>query len=110
MYAGSVGGGVWKTTDGGNSWNPLTDLLPSIGISTLAMDPQNPDTLYAGTGEWYTNSQRGDSIRGAGIFKTDDAGATWTALPATTTSSFYYTNKIVVSPNNSQHIYHATYE
>lgn len=112
MYAGSVGGGVWKTIDGGNTWNPLTDLLPSIGIGALAMDPQNPDTLYAGTGEWYTNSTRGDSIRGAGIFKTTDGGATWTQLPGTAspaTTSFYFTNKIVVSPNDSNKIYAATY-
>src|ERR1051326_2942584 len=107
MYAGSAGGGVWKTTDGGQSWNPLTDLLPSLAITKLAMDPQNPDTLYAGTGEWYTNSQRGDSIRGAGIFKTTDGGATWNQLPGTVsaavTNNFYYVNKIIVSPNNSQH-------
>ena len=49
MYAGSVGGGVWKTTDGGASWTPLSDFLPSIGISAMAMDPKNPDVLYAGT-------------------------------------------------------------
>src|SRR5205809_512142 len=51
MYAGAVGGGVWKTTDGGASWNPLSDLLPSIGVTALAMDPTAPDTVYAGTGE-----------------------------------------------------------
>jgi len=109
MYAGAVGGGVWKSTDAGDSWFPLSDLLPSIGIGTLAMDPRNPDTLYAGTGEWYTGSTRGDSIRGLGIFKTTDGGATWTQLQATVNSSFYYTNKIVVSPSNSQHVYAATF-
>jgi hypothetical protein len=110
MYAGSVGGGVWKTTDGGASWNPLTDLLPSIGIGSLVMDPKNPDTLYAGTGEWFTGSTRGDSIRGAGIYKTTDGGATWTLLPFTAdNSSFYYVNKLVISPNDSQHVYAATY-
>ncbi len=109
MYAGAVGGGVWKSTDGAQSWFPLTDLLPSIGIGALAMDPQNPDILYAGTGEYYTGSTRGDSIRGLGIFRTTDGGATWSQLPATATSSFYYTNKLAVSPANSQHIYAATY-
>jgi photosystem II stability/assembly factor-like uncharacterized protein len=109
MYAGSVGGGVWKTTDGGASWGPLTDLLPSIGIGALAMDPKNPDVLYAGTGEFYTGSTRGDQIRGAGIFKSTDAGATWTQLIGTANLSFYYTNKIVVSPNDSRRVYVATY-
>ena len=115
IYAGAVGGGVWKTTDGGNTWNPLTDLLPSIGIGTLAMDPNSPDTLYAGTGEWFTSSPEnggaanGNSVRGAGIFKTTDGGATWTQLPATANPNFYYVNKLVVSPNNSQNLYAATF-
>src|SRR6266478_6192589 len=109
IYAGSVGGGVWKTTDGGASWTPLTDLLASLGASALAMDPKDPSVLYAGTGEWYTASNRGDSIRGAGIFKSTDAGSTWTQLTATANSFFYYTNKIVVSPNDSRRIYVATY-
>jgi photosystem II stability/assembly factor-like uncharacterized protein len=109
MYAGTVGGGVWKTTDGGQNWTPLTDLLPSIGIGSLAMDPKTPDTLYAGTGEWYTGATRGNSIRGAGIFKTTDGGATWTQLPATNNSLYYYVNKLVVSPNDSNRIYAATW-
>ena len=109
MYAGSVGGGVWKTTDGGASWNPLTDLLPSIGIASLAMDPKNPDTLYAGTGEYFTSSDRGDSIRGAGIFKTTDGGNTWKQLSFTATSSFYYVHKLVISPHDSRRVYAATY-
>jgi hypothetical protein len=109
MYAGSVGGGAWKTVDGGASWTPLTDFLPSIGISAMAMDPKNPDVLYAGTGEYYTGAARGDSIRGAGIFKSTDAGATWTRLSGTTGTSFYYVNKIVVSPNDSKRIWVANW-
>lgn len=109
MYAGATGGGIWKTIDGGESWKPLSDLLPSIGISTLAMDPKDPDTLYAGSGEWYTGSTRGDSIRGAGIYKTTDGGTTWNLLAGTKTTSFYYVNKLVVSPVDSNRIYAATY-
>jgi hypothetical protein len=111
MYAGSEGGGVWKSVDGGATWNPLSDLLPSIAIATLAMDPNNPDTLYAGTGEWFTSGSttRGDSIRGAGIFKTTDGGATWRQLSSTSNSNFTYVNKLVVSPNNGQHLYAATW-
>jgi hypothetical protein len=109
IYAGSVGGGVWKTTDGGASWNPLTDLLPSIGIGTMAMDPQDPNTLYAGTGEYYTGNATGNSIRGLGIFKSTDGGATWAQLAIPTPTAFYYVNKIVVSPNDSRRVYAATY-
>jgi hypothetical protein len=109
MWAGAVSGGVWKTIDGGASWQPTGDLLPSLGISALAMDPRNPDVIYAGTGEWYTGSTRGDSIRGIGIFKSSDGGASWNQLPTPGGTSFYYINKIVVSPNDSNRIYAATY-
>jgi photosystem II stability/assembly factor-like uncharacterized protein len=109
MYAGAEGGGVWMTDDGGESWWPLTDLAPSIAIASLAMDPNDPNTLYAGTGEYFTSLARGDSIRGAGIYKTSDGGNTWTQLPATTGANYHYVNKIVVSPNNSQHVYAATW-
>jgi photosystem II stability/assembly factor-like uncharacterized protein len=105
MYAGAVAGGVWKTTDGGKTWNPLADLLPTIAVSALAMDPNNPDTLYAGTGESYA----GDGIRGVGIFKTTDGGTHWTQLSGTANQGFYYVNKIVVSPNNSRNLYAATW-
>jgi photosystem II stability/assembly factor-like uncharacterized protein len=67
MYAAGVGGGVWKTTDGGSSWNPLDDLMANIAVASLAMDPSNSSVLYAGTGEGFFNI---DAIRGAGIFKT----------------------------------------
>ncbi len=105
LYAGAVGGGVWKTVDGGASWAPLSDLLPNISVSSLAMDPGNSSVLYAGTGEGFFNM---DSIRGAGIFKSTNAGATWTRLAATDNSSFSYVNRLAISPSQSQRIYAAT--
>ena len=112
MYAAAVGGGVWKSTNAGASWVPLTDLLlPNIAVASLAMDPRNPQVLYAGTGEGFFNF---DAITGAGIFKTTDGGATWTALAATTPppgatqSDFSYVNQIVVSPRDSNRVYAAT--
>ncbi|MFL6195271.1 MAG: S-layer homology domain-containing protein [Thermoanaerobaculia bacterium] len=105
MYAGGVAGGVWKTIDGGLSWAPLNDLLPNLAIASLAMDPTNPNVIYAGTGEGFFN---GDSVRGAGIFKTSDGGATWTHLAATQTPDFHYVNDLVVSKNGTHNVYAAT--
>ncbi|MEF3697774.1 WD40/YVTN/BNR-like repeat-containing protein [Desulfolutivibrio sp.] len=105
MYAGGVAGGVWKTVDSGTTWTPLTDLLPNLAVCSLAMDPKNSAILYAGTGEGFGNS---DAVRGAGIFKTTSAGASWALLPATATEAFYYVNDIVTSPNDSNRVYAAT--
>ncbi len=105
MYAGGVAGGVWKTTNSGASWTAMADLLPNIAVNSLAMDPSNSNVIYAGTGEGYFNE---DSVRGAGIFKSTDAGANWSYLTSTNTSDFHYVNDIVVSPNNNQRIYAGT--
>ena len=105
MYAGGVAGGVWKTTNGGTSWTPVGDLLPNIAVSALAFDPANPEIIFAGTGEGYYN---GDGLRGAGIFKSVNAGVSWTRIASTDTPDFYYVNDIVVSHNNSNNIYVAT--
>ncbi len=105
LYAGAVGGGVWKSTNAGASWTPLTDFLANIAVTSLAMDPSNANVLYAGTGEGFFNT---DAIRGAGIFKTTDGGATWTQLAATANSNFYYVNRLAISPNNTQRVYAAT--
>ena len=105
MYAGGVAGGVWKTTNGGGVWQPLTDLLGNLAVSCLAFDPNNPNVIYAGTGEGFYNS---NAIRGAGIMKSTDAGATWQQMTSTSTSDFYYVNDLVISKTNTQHLYAAT--
>ncbi len=94
LYAAGVDGGVWKTADGGATWTALDDLLPSLAVSSLAIDPHHHLVLYAGTGEGYFNS---DAVRGAGIFKTVDGGAHWQQLAATATPDFYAVNSLVVS-------------
>jgi uncharacterized protein (TIGR03437 family) len=105
MYAAGVSGGVWRTTNSGASWTPQADLLANIAVNSLAMDPGDPNVIYAGTGEGYFNI---DGVRGAGIFKTTDGGATWTRLAGTNNPSFYYVNDLVVSPVSSQRVYAAT--
>ena len=77
VYIGAAEGGVWKTTDGGQTWTPLTDNQPSLANGAIAIDPNHPDTVYVGTGE---EDFAYDSYYGAGILKSTDAGATWTDI------------------------------
>jgi len=84
LYVGGVSSGVWKTINGGNSWTPLTDDLPSLSIGALAVDPLNGDIVYAGTGEenfigqYGCKPYRSDQYPGAGVFKSIDGGDNWT--------------------------------
>ncbi len=77
VYLGAAQGGVWKTTDGGTSWVPLTDDQDSLAIGSLAIDPSDPNVIYAGTGE---ANQSCDSHYGIGLLKSADGGSTWTIL------------------------------
>lgn len=86
LYAGAVAGGIWKTYDAGASWAPLDDLLANLAVTCLVLDPANSSVIYAGTGEGDT----GDGVPGAGIFRSNDGGATWTQLPST--ASWLYVN------------------
>jgi len=104
-FAGSVGGGVWKTTDAGTSWLPLTDDLPALSTTVLAMAGSNHDVMYAGTGEGFGNA---DGLIGQGIFKSTDKGETWVQLASTAVSDFFYVNRIVVDPSDEDILLAAT--
>ncbi|HEX6809923.1 MAG TPA: glycosyl hydrolase [Gemmatimonadaceae bacterium] len=73
-YLGTTGGGVFKTTDGGETWNPVTDKYFGGTIGAIAVSPSNPDIVYVGTGEY---DIRGNVSHGDGMFKSVDAGKTW---------------------------------
>jgi hypothetical protein len=92
MYAGGVGG-VWKSTDGGATWAAPSDDLASQFVGTIVMDPGDPQTLLAGTGEMLYY----DFVYGNGIYKSTDGGAHWTQLPGTAGQDFTNVNKIVYS-------------
>src|SRR5437016_4341626 len=77
VYLGASDGGVWKTTDGGQNWTPLTDDQPSLAIGSIAIAPSSPNIVYVGTGE---QNNSGDSYYGAGVLKSTDGGATWRQL------------------------------
>jgi photosystem II stability/assembly factor-like uncharacterized protein len=77
LYLGAAGGGVWKTTNAGADWAPLTDDQATAFMGALALAPSDANIIYAGTGE-ATNSAF--SFSGRGVLKSVDAGATWTLL------------------------------
>jgi uncharacterized protein (TIGR03437 family) len=99
VYIGAAEGGVWKTTDGGVTWTPLTDNQPSLANGGIAIDPNSPDTLYVGTGE---ENFAYDSYYGAGILKSTNAGASWTVIPGPFAAARDSVGAIAVSPTNSQ--------
>lgn len=80
LWAGAVSGGVWKSVDAGQTWTPPNGSLTNFAVSSMAIDPNNANTLYAGTGEGFFN---GDGLQGAGLFKSVDGGLNWAVLPAT---------------------------
>lgn len=102
MYIGAAQGGVWKTTNGGVNWIPLTDNLSSLACGDVAIDPQNPDVLYLGTGEL---NYSGDSQYGDGIFKTTDAGVSWFQVATVSIGTRF--SQIAVDPTNSNVVYAA---
>lgn len=106
MWTAGVAGGIWKSTNGGATWQPKGDLLVNIAVNSLVQDSKQDDVLYAGTGEGFFN---GDAVRGQGIFKSTDAGETWSQLAATDNPDFFYVQKLVVtSHKKKQRIYAAT--
>ena len=76
----ATNGGVWKTSDGGASWDPKTDFMPSISIGDVSVDPGNPSIVYAGTGNLFDGAGQfnGQGFNGVGIYKSVDDGDTWT--------------------------------
>jgi photosystem II stability/assembly factor-like uncharacterized protein len=111
MWLGSAGGGVWKTQNSGASWKPVTDKMPNLSVSTLLLDPVNPNIIYAGTGEGFFNA---DSITGNGMYKSYDGGTTWQKLAFTGNNpDFYFVNRLAVgssagSRSGSYHFLAAT--
>ena len=77
FYIAAVNGGVWKTTDTGNTWEPIFDGQASGSVGAIAVAPSDPNVLYVGSGE---GLQRPDLATGDGVYKSTDAGKTWTHL------------------------------
>jgi hypothetical protein len=73
VFAGAAGGGVWRTTDDGRTWHPVSDGLPTLTTGAVAVDPRRPDVVWVGTGEANEQSTR----VGHGVFRSTDFGRTW---------------------------------
>ena len=93
-YFGAVAGGVWKTTDAGQHWTPIFDKEPIASIGAIAIAPSDPNVIYVGTGE---EAIRGDISYGDGMWKSTDAGKTWTHIGLTKTQ---HIAAILVDPRN----------
>jgi uncharacterized protein (TIGR03437 family) len=83
VYAGAAQGGVWRSTDNGANWIPLTDGQPSLAVGSLAIDPTNPNVIYVGTGE---GNRSADTYYGLGVLKSTDGGATWAQFTGPTSN------------------------
>lgn len=94
-YAGAASGGVWKSTDGGNRWMPIFDKEPAAAIGALAVAPSDPSVVWAGTGEAWVI--RDSDVTGNGIYKSTDAGKTWTNMGLEDTGRI---GRIIVHPSN----------
>jgi len=98
VWAGAVTGGLWYTSDaiGGQPWVAVNDFYSNLSISSIAYDPNNTTTFFAGTGESQTALviYRESSGRGSGLYKSSDAGVTWNLLPST--SEWAYVTDVVV--------------
>ncbi|MGQ0647940.1 MAG: VPS10 domain-containing protein [Gemmatimonadaceae bacterium] len=103
-YFGATGGGLWKTTDGGETWAPVTDgLIRSASVGAVAVSETNPDIVYIGMGE---TCIRGNIMPGDGVYRSTDAGKTWTHLGF---SESHGISKIRIHPTNPEIVFVAAF-
>jgi photosystem II stability/assembly factor-like uncharacterized protein len=99
IYVGTASGGLWKTTNGGATWNPIMDREGSYSIGWVTLDPTNPNIVWVGTGE--RNSQRSVAY-GDGVYKSVDGGRSWTNVGLRNSE---HIGRVVVHPKNGDIVY-----
>ncbi len=99
FYVGAAAGGLWKTTDMGNSWRSLTDTFATLPVGIVALDPHDPNTIYLGLGEVNGSA---DSYPGNGLWRSTDGGDSWTRLGLEKTR---HIGNVIVDPADRNIIY-----
>jgi len=102
IYVGAPSGGLWKSIDGGTSWNTTTDALPVLGVSAIAVNPSNSSEILIGTGD--RDSWASQSI---GIYRSVNGGLTWNPSGMNFPQGYYNINKILYNPQNNNTIFAA---
>lgn len=103
-YFGAVGGGLWKTTDGGDNWLPVTDgQIKSASVGAVAVAESNPDVVFIGMGE---SCIRGNIMPGDGVYKSSDAGKSWRHVGFSESQAI---SRIRIHPNNPDIVYVASF-
>ena len=98
FYIGAVGGGVWKSVNAGEIWEPIFDKQPIGSIGAIAVAPSDPNIIYVGTGE---SDFRSNLTYGIGVFKSTDAGKTWAHMGL---KDSRHISRIAIDPQNPQHL------
>lgn len=96
IYIATNDAGIWKSSDGGSTWAPTTDYMPSLWMGAVTLDPSNPSIVYAGTGGNFNNEGAFGQI---GVYKSIDSGQTWLQLPATVFDGLNIIRMLVPSSN-----------
>src|SRR5262245_21456613 len=99
FYFGAVGGGVWRSDNAGRTWDPIFDGQPIASIGAIAVAPSNPDVIYVGSGE---ADMRSDISHGNGMYKSVDAGKTWTRIGLSDSRQI---GRILVDPKDASLVY-----
>ena len=104
IYIGVPSGGCWKSTDGGISWTCLTDNMPVLGVSGIAIDPTNSNIVYIGTGDG-----DGSDTYSIGVLKSTDGGITWNTTGLSWTNPFWVVvRRLILDPTNPNILFCAT--
>jgi hypothetical protein len=103
IYLGAPAGGIWKSINNGSTWTPLTDELPQIGVSGIAVDYSNSNVIYIATGD-----KDAEDSYSVGVFKSTDGGLTWNATGLTFSSINSRAGDILIHPTNNQILWCAT--
>ncbi len=103
LYFGTPAGGIWKTTNSGTNWTPLSDNLPQIGVSGIAVDFSNSNTIYIATGD----KDAGDTYS-IGVLKSTDGGLTWNTTGLSFANTTTRAGDLIMHPTNNQILWCAT--